>query len=278
MAYVQQNFIPISMAVLLHVAMVLIMFFAPNFARPEPFTPMVLQGTVIQEIPETVSQAPEPEPEPVVEEPDPVIEEPEPEPEPDNSEELRRQEEAAKREQDRLIEEQRLEELRRQEEAEKRRREQEEADRKRREEEALERKRIEDERKRQEAIERQREENRRRQQELEAEQRAMAIADEERRLAENSSTEMAVYQTMIYQHIRRRWAVPASMGDDDLCVVDVEQDRSGYVRDVTIVSCPNDEAVRRSIIAAIENASPLPSPPTPNLFRAQLRLRMTNSN
>ena len=98
----EQNIVPISMAVLLHVFMVLMMFFAPNFARPEPFTPMVLQGTVVESIPEPVSQAPEPEPEPVVEEPEPVIEEPEPEPEPDNSEELRRQAEEAKREQDRL--------------------------------------------------------------------------------------------------------------------------------------------------------------------------------
>lgn len=277
MAYVQKNFIPISMAVLLHAIMVVLMFVAPEFARTEPMTPMVIQATVVEDIPVTVSRAPEPEPEPVVEEPEPepepVVEEPEPEP--DNSEELRRQAEEEKRIQDALLEEQRLEEIRRQEEADKRRREQEEADRKKREEEELERKRIEDERKRQEAIDRQREENRRRQQEMEAEQRAMEIADEERIAAENASSEMAVYQARMQQHIRRRWAVPASMADEDLCVVDLEQDRAGNVRDVRIVSCTtSDEAVRRSIIAAVQNASPLPQPSSPNLFRAELRFRM----
>ena len=271
MARETQNVIPISMAVLLHVIIFGSMIVAFDYARPAPLTPLVVKATVVQEIPETPprqQRQPEPEPEP----PPP---EPEPEPEPDNTEELRRQAEEEKRQQDALLEQQRLEELKRQEEEDRKRKEREEAERKKKEEEELERKRIEAERKRQEDIQRQREENERRRREMEAEQRELEIAAEEQRAAENESSEMAVYQAMIRQKIFRNWSVPASMKDNDVCIANVRQARGGDVISVTIGSCTGDDAVRRSIEAAIYRAAPLPNPPTPNLFRADLQLRMT---
>lgn len=260
------NIGPVGLSVLLHVAIFASMIVAVDYARPTPFTPLVVQATLVPDVPE---QAPVPrvEPEP---EPEPVIEEPEP----DNSEELRRLAEEEKRRQDALLEQKRLEELKRQEEEERKRKEREEAERKKREEEEKERRRQEAERKRQEDIERQQRENERIRRELEAEERQAEINAEARRLAAENSPEMAVYQNMISQKIQRSWAMPASATEDTVCVVRVSQTRTGDVIDANIVSCNGDEALRRSVLAAVHKASPLPEPTNPDLFRAELRITL----
>ena len=265
------NFVPISMAVVLHVVLLSSMIVAFDFARPAPITPLAIQATLVTEIPETPPPVVEkqPEPEPVIEEP-----EPEPEPEPDNSEELRKQAEEEKRIQDALIEKDRLEKMRQQEEADRKRKEREEAQRKKDEEARQERDRQEAERKRQEDIQRQREENERLRKELEAEQRAEEIEDEERRLAANSSPAMAAYQFAIAQKIRRNWSVPASASSDTLCVVNVRQLAGGEIVGVNIISCNGDDAVKRSVEAAIHRSSPLPEPSDPDLFRPLLELNL----
>lgn len=272
------NLIPATMATLLHVIVFSALVFAFDFARPQPFTPLAMQATLVAEIPEAPRARPEPAPEP---EPEPVVVEPEPEP--DNSEELRRQAEEEKRRQDALLEQKRLDELRKQQEAaEKKRREREDAERKKREEtERLkreeaekEKKRIEAEKKREEDIRRQREENERLRRELEAEQRAAELQADERRFAAANSPEMAAYQFAIAQKIRRNWSVPASAGPDTLCVVRVRQTMGGDIISVIIVSCNGDDAVRRSVEAAVNRASPLPRPANPDLFRADLELNL----
>jgi len=272
-----KNIIPVSMAVLLHVVIFGSMIMAYEYARPTPFTPMALQATLVTEVPETkspppvVEPEPEPEPEPIVEEP-----EPEPEPEPDNSEELRRQAEEEKRRQDALIEQERLEKLRQQEEeAERKRKEREEAERKKREEEEKERKRIEAERQRQENIRRQREENERLRREMESEQRQAEIDAESERLAAVDSGELAVYTAQIRQKIERNWSAPASAGAELKCSVRVRQVPGGEVTGVTILSCNGDDAVRRSVEAAIWRSSPLPVPSNPNLFDRNILLNLS---
>lgn len=246
------------MSVLLHVVIFASMIIAVDYARPTPFTPLVIQATVVEEIPERVPPpAPEPEPEPEIEAP---------EPEPDNSEELRRQAEEEKRRLDALMEQKRLEELKRQEE--------EEAERKKAEEEEKERRRQEAERKRLEDIERQRQENERIRRELEAEERQAEIDAEARRIAAENSPEMAAYQFAISQKIQRSWAMPASVNEDTVCVVRVRQTRTGDVISVIIVSCNGDAAVERSVLAAVERASPLPEPVDPDLFRSDLRITL----
>jgi colicin import membrane protein len=268
------NFGPVGMAVLLHVVIFASMIVAFDYSRPTQFTPLAVRATLVQDVPEPAPRPPvrEPEPEP---EPEPVIEEPEPEPEPDNSEELRRLAEEEKRRQDALLEQQRLEELKRQEEEARKQREREEAERRKREEEEKERQRQEAERKRQEDIQRQREENERLRRELEAEQRAEELEAEERRFAARNSTEMAAYQFAIAQRIRSRWAVPASAGPETRCKVRVQQLPSGEVVGVNIISCNGDDAVRRSVEAAIRRASPLPKPSNPDLFDRNLTLNLT---
>lgn len=269
------NFVPISMAVILHVALLSAMVVAFDFTRPVPITPMAIQATLVTEIPEArppvveKQPEPEPEPEPVIEEP-----EPEPEPEPDNSEELRKQAEEEKRVQDALIEKDRLEKMRQQEEADRKRKEREEAQREKDEEARRERERQEAERKRQEDIQRQRDENERERREREAEQRADEIANEERRLTANDSPAMAAYVFAISQRIQRIWSPPASASPDLVCIVDVRQLASGQVVGVKIVDCPGDEAVKRSVEAAIYRSSPLPKPSDPDLFTPLLELSL----
>ena len=267
-----KNLIPVSMAVLLHVVIFGSMIMAFDYARPTPFTPLAVQATLVQEIPKTTPPPPvvEPEPEP---EPEPVIEEPEPEP--DNSAELRRQAEEEKRRLDALLEQQRLDELKKKEAEEKKRKEREEAERKEREEEEKERRRIEAEKKREEDIRRQREENERLRRELEAEQRREELEAEERRFAARNSAEMAAYQFAISQKIRRNWAVPASAGPETKCSVRVTQLPGGDVVGVNIISCNGDDAVRRSVEAAIRRSSPLPEPEDPDLFDRNLTLNLT---
>ena len=130
------------------------------------------------------------------------------------------------------------------------------------------------ERKRQEDIQRQREENERLRIELEADQRAEEIEDEERRMAANDSPAMAAYQFAIAQKIRRNWSVPASASPDTVCVANVRQLAGGEIVGVTIISCNGDEAVKRSVEAAIHRSSPLPRPSEPGLFRPLLELNL----
>jgi colicin import membrane protein len=263
------NLGPVGLSVLLHVAIFASMIVAIDYARPTPFTPLAIQATLVEEIPETQPPPPRVEPEP---EPEPVIEEPEPEP--DNSEELRRQAEEEKRRLDALLEQKRLEELKRKEEEDRKRREREEAERKKREEEELERKRAEAERKRQAEIQRQREENERPRREMEAEERQAEIDAEARRMALEGSQEMAAYQFAIAQKIQRAWAMPASVTEETECVVMVRQTRVGEVISARIVRCNGDDAVKRSVEAAVMRASPLPEPSNPDLFRAELRITL----
>jgi len=266
------NVIPISMAVLLHIVLFGSMLVVFDISRTMPITPLAIRATLLTEVPAAPPpKVVQPEPEP---EPEPVVEEPEPEPEPDNSEELRRQAEEEKRRLDALLEKERLEKIREQEEAERKKKARDEAERKKREEEEKERKRIEAEKKREEDIRRQREENERIRRESEASARAEEIQAEESRLAAVDSGALAVYMEQIRQKIYRNWSVPASASSDLECSVRVRQVPGGEVIGVTILTCNGDDAVKRSIEAAIYRSSPLPEPSDPNLFDRNILLNL----
>ena len=260
------------MAVILHVLLFGSMLAAFDWSRPQLITPMAIQATLVTEIPEFVPPVVEKEPEP---EPEPVVEEPEPEPEPDNSEELRQQAEEEKRQLDALIEKDRLEKIRLQEEADLKKKAREEADRKKREEEEKERKRVEAEQKREADEKRQREENERERLEFEATQRQEEIDAESSRFAAVDSGELAVYTNMIRQKIERNWSAPASAGSELECSVRVRQVPGGVVTGVTILSCNGDDAVKRSVEAAIQKSSPLPEPSDPSLFDRNILLNLS---
>ncbi len=255
------NIVPVSMAVLLHVVLLASMVIAFDFARPMPITPLAVRATLVTEIPEFTP---------------PVIEpEPELEPEIDNSEALRLQAEEEKRVQDALVEKERLEKMRLQEEAEKRRKAEEEVERKKREEEDKEEKRIEADKKREDDIRRQQEENERLRRELEDVARAEEIAVEESRLAAVDAGALAIYVAQIRQKVERNWAAPASAGAELKCSVRVRQVPGGEVVGVTILNCNGDDAVKRSVEAAIYRSSPLPEPSDPNLFDRNILLNLS---
>ena len=268
----EHNVIPVSLAVLLHVVVFGSLIIAIDFApRPRPVSPLAIKATLLVEESDVAPIVKEPEPEPEAE--------PEPEPpKPDPDEEARIKAEQEKRLEDERIERERQQRIKQQEEEKKRlaaeaeqKRLKDEVERKRREEEDKERKRVEAEKQRQEDIKRQREENERRRREEEDAIRQAEIDAEEALTAARNSHEQDAYVYAIQQKVIRSWARPASARPGLECVVRVRQVPGGEVVGVNVVSCNGDEAVVRSIEAAVRKASPLPIPANPILFERDLR-------
>ena len=141
------------------------------------------------------------------------------------------------------------------------------------EERRLQQLRAEAERRRQEELERQRQaaEAARRQAEREAELARALAAEEEARRAERASL-LDDYIRLIENRIQQNWIRPASAHEGLICTVNVTQIPSGDVVDVRIGQCNGDEAVVRSIEAAVLRSSPLPRPPIPALFERNLEV------
>jgi len=157
-------------------------------------------------------------------------------------------------------------------------RQRDEAERERIEEEArLERLRQEEEqrlaREREAEAERQRQEAAAARQRAEMEdelQRALAFEDE-RRQAEEAGL-LDEYIRLIENRIQQNWISPVSSHVGLECVVNVTQIPSGDVVDVSVGRCNGDEAVVRSIEAAVLRSSPLPRPPISSLFERNLEV------
>lgn len=271
------NVIPVSMALLLHVIVFGSLFVALDFGRRDPPpVPLAITGTLVTETavvipPPEVEEAPEPEPPP---------------PDPGPSEEERARLEEQKRLEDARIEAERLERIRQQDaeqqrlaaEAERKRKAEEERQRRAEEERQrqareveLERQRLEAEQKRQEEIERQRAENERLRQEAEAARQA-EINAESRRLEAMQATALQAYMFAIQQRIQQRWVRPASATANLECVVNIRQLPGGEVVDVSLGQCNGDSTVQRSILNAVRQASPLPTPRDPSVFDRNIRL------
>lgn len=116
----------------------------------------------------------------------------------------------------------------------------------------------------------------------EAEARARAVADsvlaaaaaEEAQRAAVSAAESSGQKDQwirqIENHIVRHWTKPPSAQAGIVCVLNVNWVITGDVQSVSIGDCNGNEAVRRSIQAAVLEASPLPRPPVPGLFQRNL--------
>lgn len=181
--------------------------------------------------------------------------------------EVQRQQEAAAR-----AEREAAERAERERQAEEARRAQEEAERQRQAEEARRRAEEEAQRQREEAARRAREEaDRRRQAELDAQLQA-AIAEEEARRSAVQSGQQDQYITLIRSRIQQNWIRPPSARVGIECEVQVVQIPSGEVVSVQVTRCNGDDAVVRSIEAAVRRSSPLPLPPNPALFQRNLNL------
>ncbi len=260
------NIVPVVFAAVLHALLLASLVFVYDFSRPaHPVIPLAISATLVEE--SELTQAP------VIELP-PVLEpEPEPAPLPDPDEADRRAAEEQKRLEDQRVEQERIrlektEEEKRKVQAEAERRKREEAERERREQEA-ERKRLED-------IERQRQENERLRKEAELavlqQRRDSELDAEEKRLAAMNAGLQERYVLSIRNQIYRNWAPPASARFGSECEVIVRQVPGGEVVGVSILRCDGDDALRRSVEAAVFRASPLPLPPDPSVFDRNLRL------
>jgi colicin import membrane protein len=100
---------------------------------------------------------------------------------------------------------------------------------------------------------------------------ARQLAEEERLLAAADSGALAEYVALIRQKVQRNWNPPASAKPGLECEVLVAQLPGGVVAGVRIGTCNADDAVRRSIEAAVLRASPLPLPDEATLFERNLR-------
>jgi colicin import membrane protein len=268
------NIIPITMAMLLHGLFVSSLLFVFKFPSSAIATPLAIEATLV------TAESLETQASPVVTQPDPepeIIPEPEPEIDvpdvPDEAEEERVAAEEQMRLEELAVEQLRLHDI---EVAEQKKRDKEAADKRVRDDAELERKRVAAEKKRLEDIERQRKENERlRAQALEKEAdelRVREIAEEDARLAAMNSGAMAAYQFALQQKIMRNWIAPASALPGIECVVDVRQLPGGDVVSARVGRCNGDDAVRRSIEAAVFKAAPLPEPSDPSLFQRDLRI------
>ena len=99
------------------------------------------------------------------------------------------------------------------------------------------------------------------------------------------------YTSQISARIERAWTRPRSPVDnlmqtatrdangviatrDDTfrCLVQIRQDDRGNVQEVLLLKCNGTEAWRHSLIVAINQSSPLPTPPIPTVFKASLTM------
>ncbi|MFZ5578865.1 MAG: cell envelope integrity protein TolA, partial [Pseudomonadota bacterium] len=101
---------------------------------------------------------------------------------------------------------------------------------------------------------------------LAAEENAAANAANARRL--NGLKDQ--YIAAIKAKVERNWLKPSTAQPGMSCEVHVVQMPGGMVMDVKVEKCTGDELFKRSVISAVEKASPLPAPPDPALFDREL--------
>ena len=242
------NVIPFTLALFLHVVLFGSLIVVIDFGdRDRPVVPLAITGTLVTDNAIVIP--------PKVEEVVPA--------EPDTSEQDRIRAEELQRQDDARVERERLSRIKRQAEERKIAEAKAEADK--------ERKRVEAERAREAEIERQRLENER----LRAEAQAARLAEidaESDRLAAMTATAEAAYMFAIRQRVMNRWVMPASATVGVECIAHIKQLPGGEVISVRIGRCNGDEAVRRSIEAAVHRASPLPTPTDPSVFNRDIQL------
>ena len=114
---------------------------------------------------------------------------------------------------------------------------------------------------------------------LDAKQKAQAEDELRRELATENAHNDAVQSGVLDEYIRsiqnkleQNWNQPPSAKTGLECRVNVVQLLTGDVVDAKVDAnhCNGDEAVRRSIEAAVQKASPLPKPPSQAVFERSL--------
>ena len=253
-----------------HVALlVLVLIGGISLSRTPPPSRLAIKATVVESPtnrrPRTApAPRPEPKPEPKVE---PKAEAPPPKPEPDPALAQR------KAEQQKLAKEKAAVAVKRDKALRDKQRAEQAADKQRQEKAAAERQKAEAD-KQKAAKDKAEAERQRVAKEAEARERERQreeLAEEERLLAAADSGALSDYVRMIGQKVERNWLRPPGARPGLECEVSVTQIPGGEVTAVQIGRCNADEAVRRSIEAAVLKASPLPLPDDATLFERNLR-------
>lgn len=102
------------------------------------------------------------------------------------------------------------------------------------------------------------------------EQLAAQVAEEQRLMQLQGSAEYVAWIGAIQDQVTRHWNRPPSARSGLECEVRVGLIPGMQVVNAEILRCNGDDVVRRSIIAAVERASPLPRPSDPALFERSI--------
>jgi hypothetical protein len=94
---------------------------------------------------------------------------------------------------------------------------------------------------------------------------------------------VGIYTGQMQARIERLWRRPRSPVSDKRtpaaavfhCEARVVQDGQGNVEEVLLPHCHGSAAWQRSLVVAIQQASPLPAPPDPKVFSRSVRLSFT---
>ena len=100
------------------------------------------------------------------------------------------------------------------------------------------------------------------------------MEEEEAREMENNTrlqTLRSQYAQMIEQQVARNWLPPANMTKGWFCEVMVMQNRLGDITQVQMLKCSGSDAFKSTVERAVRKASPLPSPPSPDVFDQKLQ-------
>lgn len=87
------------------------------------------------------------------------------------------------------------------------------------------------------------------------------------------------YMGQVTARIDRAWLRPRTPidGGEFRCRVQIEQDRQGTVKEVTLKQCNGDTRWQLSLIRAIQSASPLPAPPDPAVFTSLMTIELDSA-
>jgi colicin import membrane protein len=93
------------------------------------------------------------------------------------------------------------------------------------------------------------------------------LAQEQNRLrATQLAAARDAYLQALSHQVAQHWLRPSDVSSDLTCVVQVQQTKTGEVISAKVVRSSGNTFFDRSVEAAVLKASPLPTPPDPELF------------
>jgi hypothetical protein len=112
-------------------------------------------------------------------------------------------------------------------------------------------------------------------------QAAASVSDDDRQA--QKAHLLGIYTGQIQARIDRIWRRPRSpvngadavTEDSFRCEAQIIQASNGAVQEILLPRCNGSPAWQRSLVLAIQQASPLPAPPDPSVFRTSVTLDFT---